>query len=224
MTLMMDPGFMKPNRRNRVCKARPFDASAKAKRVLDLALTLLILIAAGPLLIGVAAAIKLTSRGPVFFAQKRVGQNGKPFQMLKFRSMYRDAEERRADLVESSDRKGVCFKHKSDPRITPVGRVLRRYSIDEVPQLLNVLVGDMSLVGPRPALPCEVAKYSARAMLRLQAAPGLTGLWQVSGRADIGFDRMVEMDIAYAKSRSFLMDLMLLALTIRTVLSGRGAY
>jgi len=193
-------------------------------RAMDVVLTLAILVLISPLLLATAIAIAATSRGPVLFKQERIGKDGVPFKMLKFRSMYADAEARRAELLAMSDREGVCFKAKNDPRITPVGRFIRRASIDELPQLFNVLKGDMSLVGPRPALPEEVAAYSPRARMRLATKPGITGLWQVSGRADIGFDRMVEMDIAYCRTKSVALDLMLLVLTIRTVLSGRGAY
>lgn len=168
--------------------------------------------------------MKLNSPGPVFFVQKRVGLHGRTFGMIKFRSMFRDAEARRAALLASSDRSGVCFKQRNDPRITPVGRIIRRLSIDELPQLFNVLKGEMSLVGPRPALPSEVAEYPSHAFGRLNALPGITGVWQVSGRADIGFEDMVEMDIAYARSVSLRRDLALLLLTVPAVLSGRGAY
>jgi len=137
---------------------------------------------------------------------------------------YQDAEARRAHLLEQSERDGVCFKMRADPRITRVGRFIRRYSIDELPQLLNVLRGDMSLVGPRPALPSEVALYPTGALRRLHAVPGITGIWQVSGRAEIGFTRMVAMDVTYLRSKSFGLDLLLLGLTARAVFSGRGAY
>jgi lipopolysaccharide/colanic/teichoic acid biosynthesis glycosyltransferase len=196
----------------------------RAKRASDIALTSVGLLVVSPLVVGTAIAIKLTSPGPVFFRQERVGHNGKRFSMLKFRSMYVNAEARRDELLASSDRTGICFKQKDDPRITRVGRFMRRYSLDEIPQLLNVLFGDMSLVGPRPALPEEVAAYSPYAMKRLNAVPGITGIWQVSGRADIDFDRMIEMDIAYSRSNNIFLDFLLLALTARAVISGRGAY
>ncbi len=195
-----------------------------AKRAIDLGLSAVGVLAISPILLGTAVAIKLSSPGPVFFKQERVGKNGTRFSMLKFRSMYIDAEERRAALLAGSDRQGICYKQKDDPRITSVGRFIRRFSIDELPQILNVLRGDMSLVGPRPALPEEVAKYSPRALKRLAAVPGITGIWQVSGRADIGFERMVEMDIAYSRSTNLFLDFVLLALTARAVFSGRGAY
>ncbi|MBK5926134.1 UDP-phosphate galactose phosphotransferase [Rhodobaculum claviforme] len=197
---------------------------ALAKRALDVTLSGAALVALAPLLALTALAIRLDSRGPVLFRQTRVGRDGRPFTILKFRSMHIDAEARRAALLAQSDREGICFKARHDPRITRVGRILRRFSIDELPQILNILRGEMSIVGPRPALPEEVAAYPARALGRLTVKPGLTGIWQVSGRAEIGFDRMVDMDLAYARSRSFLLDLVLIAMTFRAVVSGRGAY
>jgi exopolysaccharide biosynthesis WecB/TagA/CpsF family protein len=194
------------------------------KRALDLLISGTALLALAPLLILAALAIRAESRGPVLFRQTRVGTAGEPFTMFKFRSMHADAEARRAALLAQSDRDGICFKAREDPRITRVGRLLRRLSFDELPQILNVLRGEMSIVGPRPALPDEVASYSDRAMGRLAVKPGLTGLWQVSGRADIGFERMIDMDLAYARSRTLMLDLILIALTFRAVLSGRGAY
>ena len=194
------------------------------KRPLDVCLTLFGLSAIWPVLLVVAMAVRLSSPGPVFFVQTRIGRDGKPFGMIKFRSMYADAEARRADLLAQSDREGVCFKSRNDPRITPVGRILRRLSLDELPQIFNVLRGDMSLVGPRPALPEEVRAYPTRAVGRLAVLPGITGLWQVSGRAEICFDEMVEMDLAYAADGRLTTDLALLFRTFRAVLTGRGAY
>ncbi len=199
-------------------------ALAVEKRILDIAIAGSALLALSPMLGAVMLAIRLDSRGPVFFRQTRVGKNGEHFGVYKFRSMHIDAEQRRAELLKTSDREGVCFKSKNDPRVTRVGRLLRRYSIDELPQILNVLRGEMSIVGPRPALPEEVAKYPARALGRLSVKPGITGIWQVSGRADVGFDKMIDMDLAYTRSRSVLLDLVLIALTFRAVVSGRGAY
>lgn len=199
-------------------------AMPRSKRLLDQTIASLAIIALSPVFLATAIAIKATSKGPVFFQQERVGYRGETFQILKFRSMYTDAEARRAALLTESEREGVCFKLKKDPRITAVGRFIRRFSIDELPQLLNVLRGDMSLVGPRPALPCEVAQYPTPALRRLNAVPGITGIWQVSGRAEIGFDRMVAMDVAYLRSKSLLLDLVLLFMTARAVVSGRGAY
>ena len=194
------------------------------KRALDLLVAGGALLMLAPLLAVLSGAIMADSRGSVFFRQTRIGKDGRPFRIYKFRSMHVDAEARRAALLGASDRPGICFKSKSDPRITRVGRLLRRLSLDELPQLLNVLRGEMSLVGPRPALPEEVAAYPQRALARLAVKPGITGLWQVSGRADIGFDKMIDMDLAYARSASLLLDLVLMALTARAVVSGRGAY
>jgi exopolysaccharide biosynthesis polyprenyl glycosylphosphotransferase len=194
------------------------------KRPFDLTLGLIILAMLAPVFLIIAALVKFTSAGPVLFVQKRVGKNGVPFAIYKFRSMYMDAEARRAELLATSDREGICFKSKNDPRITPVGRWLRRLSLDELPQIFNVLKGDMSLVGPRPALPSEVAAYPARAMQRLSVLPGITGLWQVSGRAEIGFNEMVELDIKYARNGSLWADLIILLRTFEAVFSGRGAY
>ncbi len=197
---------------------------AIANRVSDIAIAATALVALSPLLIGTAIAIKLDSKGPVLFRQTRVGKDGRHFSMIKFRSMYMDAEARQAALLASSDREGVCFKSRTDPRITRVGRFIRRASIDELPQIINVLQGEMSIVGPRPALPREVALYPARAMGRLAVKPGITGIWQVAGRADVSFEKMVEMDLTYASSRNLLLDYILILLTFRAVVSGRGAY
>jgi lipopolysaccharide/colanic/teichoic acid biosynthesis glycosyltransferase len=204
--------------------ARPSLTSLSAKRALDLGVTLAVLLLLWPVLLILALAVAMTSRGPVFFCQTRVGLNGVPFRMIKFRSMYADAEARRAALVAQSDREGICLKLRHDPRVTPVGRFIRRWSLDELPQLFNVLTGEMSLVGPRPALPEEVAAYPEHAHLRHRVKPGLTGVWQVSGRADVSFDDMIDMDIAYARTAGIRRDLAILFLTIPAVLSGRGAY
>lgn len=194
------------------------------KRILDL----LLIIMALPVLVlvfaTIAFAVRATSSGPAFFIQKRIGRNGMPFGMIKFRSMYVDAEARRAEVVGSSDRAGLCFKSKDDPRITPFGKILRRSSLDELPQLINVLIGQMSLVGPRPALPQEVAEYPAAAMERLRVLPGITGAWQVAGRADLGFDEMVALDVSYVRHANLSVDLRILAQTFGAVTSGRGAY
>ena len=195
-----------------------------AKRLFDLALTSLLIVLALPLLLAIAAAVALTSRGPVFFVQTRVGRGGRTFGMIKFRSMYRDAEARRAELLGQSDREGICLKLRNDPRVTPVGRVLRRWSLDELPQLINVLKGEMSLVGPRPALPEEVAAYPDHAHQRHAVLPGITGFWQVSGRADIGFDEMIALDLDYVRRVSVLTDLGVLLRTFGVVASGKGAY
>ncbi|WP_240336700.1 sugar transferase [Tropicibacter sp. Alg240-R139] len=195
-----------------------------ATRLLDLSLGLLALSLLWPVLLLITLAVALTSRGPVFFVQTRIGQHGIPFRMIKFRSMYADAEARRAELIHQSDREGLCLKIRKDPRITPIGRILRRWSLDELPQIFNVLKGDMSLVGPRPALPQEVAEYSENAHRRHLVLPGITGLWQVSGRAEIGFDQMIELDLEYVRDASVITDLAILLRTFTAVLTGRGAY
>ena len=195
-----------------------------ARRALDIVISGGSLLALSPLFLTLATLIKLDSKGSVFYSQTRVGQNGKPFRVLKFRSMHTDAEARREALLSNSEREGICFKQKDDPRVTRVGKLLRRSSLDELPQLINVFLGDMSIVGPRPALPSEVAQYPARALGRLSVKPGITGIWQVSGRADIGFEKMIDMDLAYTQSRTILLDLILIVLTFRAVVTGRGAY
>ncbi len=202
----------------------PEDAGMKGKRLLDLAVSSAGIVALAPLFGLIAAAIRLESPGPALFRQTRVGQDGKTFTIFKFRSMYRDAEARRAALLAQSDRPGICFKAKNDPRVTQVGRLLRRFSLDELPQLFNVWLGDMAIVGPRPALRQEVDAYPISARRRLAAKPGLTGLWQVGGRAEIGFDKMVEMDTAHVGARSIFLDIAIIALTVRAVIGGRGAY
>lgn len=194
------------------------------KRALDVALTALALVALLPIFCAIALAIKLEDNGPVFFRQVRVGDRGRNFKMVKFRSMSCDAEIRRATLLAQSERDGTCFKMKRDPRVTKVGQLLRRFSLDELPQLLNVMKGEMSLVGPRPALPCEAEKYQGAEWGRLAGKPGITCIWQVSGRAEITFDRQVMMDRDYLQRRSLLTDLGLLARTLPAVISGRGAY
>ena len=194
------------------------------KRILDITVAGSALLALSPLLLASAVAVKTTSRGPVLFRQTRVGLNGEKFEMLKFRSMHVDAEARRAALLSESQREGLCFKMQNDPRLTLIGGFIRRFSIDELPQLWNVIRGDMSIVGPRPALPEEVAAYPTPALRRLSGVPGITGIWQVSGRAEVGFDRMVAMDVAYLRSKSVFLDMLLIGLTARAVIAGRGAY
>lgn len=198
--------------------------AAASKRSLDLAIALCACVLLGPLFAALCLLITLDDRGPVFFRQTRIGANGKPFKMWKFRSMAVDAEKRRAELLAQSERDGVCFKMKRDPRITRVGGWLRRLSLDELPQLFNVVRGEMSIVGPRPALPQEVLTYDERARQRLRGAPGLTCSWQVSGRAEIPFEQQVEMDIAYLEERSLTKDIALIVKTVPAVVSGRGAY
>ena len=172
----------------------------------------------------VALAVKIESRGPVIFKQERIGRNGRRFRMYKFRSMYRDAEERKRELMEQNEVKGLMFKMKDDPRITHVGRFLRRTSLDECPQFLNVLKGDMSLVGTRPPTVAEFEKYNVHYRRRLSITPGLTGMWQVSGRSDIqDFDEVVRLDLEYIDKWSLLLDAKLLLQTVGVVIFGRGS-
>ncbi len=193
------------------------------KRLFDITASAAGLVLLSPLLLGVALIIKLTSRGPVFFRQKRVGLHGKPFNMLKFRSMVVNAEELRARLEALNEQSGPVFKIKNDPRITAIGRFIRKYSIDELPQLLNVLRGEMSVVGPRPPLPLEVEKYSAWQRRRLSVRPGLTCIWQVSGRNQISFEEWMYLDMQYIDNWTLLTDLGLILKTVPVVVTGRGA-
>jgi exopolysaccharide biosynthesis polyprenyl glycosylphosphotransferase len=194
------------------------------KAVFDRVVALGIVAVLSPLLIGLALAVRLTSSGPVLFRQQRVGRAGAEFTMLKFRSMYVDAEERLSDLYALSDGNGVIFKMRNDPRMTPLGRWTRRFSLDELPQLFNVLRGDMSLVGPRPPLAEEVALYAADDSRRMLVKPGMTGLWQVSGRSDLSWDESVRLDLRYVDNWSMTLDLLILWKTVRAVFYGAGAY
>jgi lipopolysaccharide/colanic/teichoic acid biosynthesis glycosyltransferase len=196
-----------------------------AKRFLDLAITLPILILLSPLLFLVACLVKLCDRGPVFFTQARVGKAGREFTCYKFRSMVTDAEQLKARLMaQNRHADHRTFKIARDPRITSIGRVLRKMSIDELPQLWNVVRGEMSLVGPRPPLPSEVNLYSDRDRRRLNVQPGITCIWQVSGRGDLPFSEQVRLDLDYIENRSLALDVKLLLLTIPAVVTGRGAY
>ena len=195
------------------------------KRFVDILFSMTALIFLSPLFLILAILIKVTSPGPVFFVQVRVGRFGRHFYFYKFRSMYMDAEQRKAELLsKNQSRDGVIFKMKDDPRITPIGKILRKTSMDELPQFLNVLFGDMSLVGPRPPVPSEVMQYSLEERKRLNVQPGLTCLWQVSGRSEIPFKKQVSLDKQYIGSRSLKLDLLILLRTIPAILSGRGAY
>jgi lipopolysaccharide/colanic/teichoic acid biosynthesis glycosyltransferase len=195
------------------------------KRVIDIVGSFVLLFLLAPFLAAISALIKMDSPGPVLFTQVRVGKWGRTFKMYKFRSMHQGAEHKKKDLLLKNEMAGgVIFKMKDDPRISRVGKILRRYSIDEIPQLLNVLKGDMSLVGPRPPLPSEVELYTLAERRRLDVEPGITCIWQVSGRSEIPFDKQVELDIAYIDSQSVWGDVKLLLRTLPTVLKGRGAY
>lgn len=195
-----------------------------AKRVGDIVGASMGLILTLPVLLLAALAVKLDSPGSVFFRQVRLGKDGRPFTMLKLRSMTEDAHLRQAELAAGNHMNGPVFKIRTDPRVTRVGRWLRKASLDELPQFWHVLRGDMSLVGPRPPVPEEVARYEPWQRERLAVRPGLTCTWQVSGRSDIPFDQWVKMDIDYVRHRSLGGDLKLLLLTVPAVLTGRGAY
>ena len=199
--------------------------TSRIKRAMDIVLAGAALIALAPLFAVVAFLVKRDG-GPVFFKQLRVGTDGRLFGFYKFRSMIVDAEARRGALTDRNERDkgGITFKMKRDPRVTPVGRVLRRTSLDELPQFWNVLKGDMSLVGPRPALPAEVALYSSEERARLAVLPGITCFWQVQGRAELVFSEQVQLDLDYIERQSFWLDLSLLARTIPAMVHGRGAY
>jgi exopolysaccharide biosynthesis polyprenyl glycosylphosphotransferase len=194
------------------------------KSTFDRTVALCALVLLSPLLAGISLAVRLTSRGPAFFTQQRIGRDGAPFTMVKFRSMVVDAEAQREHLIAHSDRDGLMFKMHADPRITKVGGWLRRYSLDELPQLFNVLGGSMSLVGPRPPLPEEVERYGDDVRRRLLVKPGVTGLWQVSGRADLSWEESVRLDLRYVDNWSLAADLLILWKTARAVVRGSGAY
>ena len=194
------------------------------KRGVDLVVTGLGVLVVSPVLLAIALAVKLDSNGPVFYRQERVGKNGRRFWMYKFRSMCADADRRLAEVRARNEASGPLFKMRDDPRITRVGRFLRRWSLDELPQLLNVLRGEMSLVGPRPPLPSEVEQYEDWQLGRLCAVPGLTGLWQVSGRSEVPFHDMVRLDLHYIRNWSLGLDVEILLRTVPAVLTNRGAY
>ena len=194
------------------------------KRLLDVVLATVGLILSLPIWVIVGIAIKLDSKGPIVFVQERVGRHGRTFRFLKFRSMYRDAEERLQDLLAENEASGPVFKIRRDPRITKVGRFIRRTSLDELPQLINILKGEMSLVGPRPALVREAESYRPADRVRLEVKPGLTCLWQVRGRSEVDFDTWMQYDREYVGRRSLLLDLEILFRTVVVVLTCRGAY
>jgi exopolysaccharide biosynthesis polyprenyl glycosylphosphotransferase len=196
-----------------------------AKRGFDIASSFAFLVVFSPVFLAIAALIKLEDRGPIFFPQKRVGRFGHEFKMWKFRSMCLNAEEKMNELLAKNQHKdGVTFKIKNDPRITRVGKWLRKFSLDELPQFYNVLIGDMSLVGPRPPVPREVALYTCADRRRLAVAPGITCFWQIGGRSEIDFSGQVRLDVRYIESQSFWLDIKILVKTIPAVLLGKGAY
>lgn len=200
-------------------------AGSLAKRLIDIIGSILGLIFLSPLLLGIAVCIKLENRkAPVIFKQTRVGKDERPFMMYKFRSMVPQAERQLAALLDKNEADGAMFKMKHDPRITRVGRIIRRTSLDELPQLWNVLKGDMSLVGPRPPLPREVSQYTRYHKQRLSVSPGCTGLWQVSGRSDVGFEEMVKLDLVYIRNRSIWLDFKIMIKTVKQMIFPKNAY
>lgn len=195
------------------------------KRCMDLIGGLLGIVLLSFVFLIVALLIKIEDpKGPIFFKQKRVGINGKEFEIYKFRSMVTDAEARLQDLLKYNEVSGAMFKMKEDPRVTKIGRLLRKTSIDELPQLFNVIKGEMSLVGPRPPLPREVKEYTSYDMQRLFVTPGCTGLWQVSGRNHVGFQEMVTLDLEYIEHRSVILDIKIIVRTIRVLFGSKNAY
>ncbi len=195
------------------------------RRAMDVALSGVGLVTVSPVLAAATVAVKLSSPGPIFFRQVRVGKGGREFAIYKFRSMYIDAEKRKASLESQNESVGaVTFKIKRDPRITPVGRVLRKLSIDELPQLWNVLNGTMTILGPRPPIPTEVAKYGPRQRRRLEVTPGLTCFWQVQGRSDLTFEQQVRLDLDFIDTATLADEMRILAMTVPAVATGKGAY
>ncbi len=195
------------------------------KRLIDIIGSIVGLIGLSPIMVWAAYKIKQEENGsPVFFVQERVGKNGKTFKMYKFRSMCMDAEQKLIELIDQNEVEGAMFKIKEDPRVTKIGKKLRKTSIDELPQLWNVLKGEMSLIGPRPALPREVKKYDDYDMQRLLVKPGCSGLWQVSGRNELSFNEMVELDMMYIKNQSFAIDIKIVFKTIMVIIKSKGAY
>jgi exopolysaccharide biosynthesis polyprenyl glycosylphosphotransferase len=193
------------------------------KRVVDIVLSSMILIAISPVLLAIAIAVKMDSPGPVFYLSERIGKKGRVFGCFKFRTMVRDAENRRADILHMNERDGVLFKVTNDPRITNLGRFLRKYSLDELPQFINVLGGDMSIVGPRPPLATEVHQYELSHLRRLDVTPGITGLWQVQSRQDPSFDSYISLDVTYIENWSIWLDIKIILRTIGVVIAGTGS-
>ena len=214
------------SRRARLLSLDVLDHAAPiARRAVDIAIAGAALAVVAPVLAAAAVAIKIDDPGPIMFEQTRIGRYGRPFKMRKLRTMHVDAEARLAALAAKNERAGgVTFKIKKDPRITRVGRILRKLSIDELPQLYNVLEGSMTIFGPRPPLPREVAKYGPRERRRLEVTPGLTCFWQVEGRADLSFEQQVELDLRYIDLSNVGDEIAILAKTIPAVLTGSGAY
>lgn len=195
------------------------------KRILDVVFSASAILALSPVFIGTALAIRFESKGPIFFSQRRVGVGGREFPFFKFRSMVPNAEALKAQLMAQNESgQGVIFKMKNDPRVTKVGRIIRKFSVDELPQFYNVLRGDMSVVGPRPPVPGEVVQYQVEAWKRLAVIPGLTCIWQVSGRSSIGFKDQVKLDVDYILRQNIFYDMYLIYRTVPAVLKGEGAF
>jgi lipopolysaccharide/colanic/teichoic acid biosynthesis glycosyltransferase len=195
-----------------------------SKRLLDVFVSASLLLLLFPAFLLIALAVRLSGPGPVFYRSRRVGRGAQEFWFLKFRTMHADAEALKASMAHLNAHSGPIFKAKDDPRITPVGRILRKYSLDELPQLLHVLVGEMTMVGPRPHLPSEVAHYRDADRARLSVKPGLTCYWQVRGRSDLSFEEWIALDLEYVRDMGMMVDLKLMAATPRAVLGGKGAY
>lgn len=193
-------------------------------RMLDILISFAALLLLMPIFLLISLAIKFDTTGPVLFMQERVGKDGKFFKLFKFRSMVVNAEAQRQIIESMNERGNIVFKIREDPRVTRVGKIIRRLSLDELPQLINILRGEMSLVGPRPALPREVEQYSLRDKQRLAVTPGLTGLWQVSGRASLSFDKMVDLDLHYIQHRTVWLNIRIIVLTVPAVVTAKGAY
>ena len=193
------------------------------KRVLDLALSSAALIILSPILLAIAIAVKIDSPGPILYASERIGKKARVFRCFKFRTMVRDADRRRAEIMHMNERQGILFKISDDPRITRVGRILRKYSLDELPQFLNVLRGDMSVVGPRPPIASEVRQYNLSHLRRLDVTPGITGLWQVQARQDPSFDSYISLDVAYIENWSVWLDIKIILRTVGVVFAGTGS-
>lgn len=197
---------------------------AKRKRLLDIFGSLVLIILLSPIFIAMAILVKLTSKGPILYRSERIGLCGVPFKFLKFRSMYQDADKKLTQLLGQNEKDGPIFKMKDDPRITPLGRFMRKYSIDELPQLFNVFLGEMSLVGPRPPLRREVEKYDEAALERLTVRPGITCYWQIMGRSELSFQEWIELDQRYIREMGVFTDLKILLKTPVAVIRGQGAY
>ena len=203
-------------------RSNPRTVALFLKRVVDIVISLAALIAVFPLMLIIAAVIRLESPGPIFYVSERIGKRGRVFPCMKFRTMERDAEKKKKDLVAMNEREGILFKVSNDPRVTRVGKFLRKYSLDELPQFFNVLRGEMSIVGPRPPIASEVEKYELEHLRRLEVLPGVTGLWQVQARQDASFARYIALDTAYVENWSFWLDLKILLRTAQVVVRGTG--